>query len=529
VDCYAWGIETRRFGGRCAGCYNWASAHPLGHCLSCRRDIEINHDSICRLCRLHALTHNQITDDTADVSIDARAGTSAGLGAVLRANRHGQQLFLANLHRDLRSLRGPGLPTGRLASDLASDLASNPPPSTAWGPVTRGQLALFEMLPDLLAARRAGFPPPIDPDQARVLDQRLREHAAERGWSSGTLKKARRSLLIVLGLHQQPDTPIPASLIAQLRLIELPARPLAEFLALHQLLTDDRTPATQLWLEAQLAGLPAPMASELRTWADILWTGRTTAPRSRPRAQNTVQIKLRWALPTLRAWAAAGVTSLREISPADIQAILPAAGNPRYTTGTGLRSIFKVLKAHQLVFTDPTARLTLGAPEARIPLPADLDMVREGLNSPDPVRAAMTALLAFHALRAGQIRALQLTDIRDGRLHLPDRIVLLADPVRTRLAAYLDHRNQRWPNTANPHLFIHHRTALSLEPVGGRWLALTLGTAARVIRTDRIVDEVLATGGDLRRICDLFGLTVGGAARYTAVLDHPSLAEQLSN
>jgi len=32
-----------------------------------------------------------------------------------------------------------------------------------------------------------------------------------------------------------------------------------------------------------------------------------------------------------------------------------------------------------------------------------------------------------------------------------------------------------------------------------------------------------ATGGDVRRICDLFGLSVGAAVRYTAILDHPGL------
>lgn len=98
-----------------------------------------------------------------------------------------------------------------------------------------------------------------------------------------------------------------------------------------------------------------------------------------------------------------------------------------------------------------------------------------------------------------------------------------AEPVRVRLAAYLDHRNQRWPHTANPHLFIHHRTALGTKPVGARWPGLVLGTAARDIRTDRILDEVRATGGDLRRICALFGLSVKAAARYTSILDHPDL------
>jgi len=30
---------------------------------------------------------------------------------------------------------------------------------------------------------------------------------------------------------------------------------------------------------------------------------------------------------------------------------------------------------------------------------------------------------------------------------------------------------------------------------------------------DRILDETYATGGDVRRICDLFHLSAGGAAR----------------
>ena len=32
-----------------------------------------------------------------------------------------------------------------------------------------------------------------------------------------------------------------------------------------------------------------------------------------------------------------------------------------------------------------------------------------------------------------------------------------------------------------------------------------------------------ATGGDVRRICDLFGLSIAGANRYASVLNHPDL------
>ena len=40
------------------------------------------------------------------------------------------------------------------------------------------------------------------------------------------------------------------------------------------------------------------------------------------------------------------------------------------------------------------------------------------------------------------------------------------------------------------------------------------------IRLDRIFDEAQATGGDLRALCDLFGLSIAGAYRYVAAVDH---------
>ena len=48
--------------------------------------------------------------------------------------------------------------------------------------------------------------------------------------------------------------------------------------------------------------------------------------------------------------------------------------------------------------------------------------------------------------------------------------------------------------------------------------------SAQAIREDRILDEAHTTRGDVRRLCDLFGLSVSGAERYTATVDHPALA-----
>ncbi|MDQ3157294.1 MAG: hypothetical protein M3Q98_11295 [Actinomycetota bacterium] len=137
--------------------------------------------------------------------------------------------------------------------------------------------------------------------------------------------------------------------------------------------------------------------------------------------------------------------------------------------------------------------------------------------------ALAVALVAFHALTGKQVRELRLTDIVDGRLILNGRDIPLAAPARTRLTAWLDHRNRTWPGSANSHLLINRRTAPRLVPVGPQfpWQGVTLRPQA--LREDRILHEIHATGGDIRRICDLFGLSVEGATRYLATVEHPDL------
>ena len=176
-----------------------------------------------------------------------------------------------------------------------------------------------------------------------------------------------------------------------------------------------------------------------------------------------------------------------------------------------------MLKARKLVFVNPTARITAPAPHRPVPGPIDLDRLRALLviDPADPTRAALAALLAFHALRVHQLAALQLTDARDGRLHLPDQVVPLAEAARVRLRAYLDHRQQRWPATANPHLFIHYRNATTTTAVTPWWIRHQLGMSAQSIRQDRILDEAHATGGDVRMLCELFSLSIAGAYHYT--------------
>ncbi|MEV6653888.1 hypothetical protein [Streptomyces sp. NPDC051219] len=47
----------------------------------------------------------------------------------------------------------------------------------------------------------------------------------------------------------------------------------------------------------------------------------------------------------------------------------------------------------------------------------------------------------------------------------------------------------------------------------------------QALREDRILQEIHATGGDARRICDQFGLSITAALRYANTLGHPALAD----
>ncbi len=97
--------------------------------------------------------------------------------------------------------------------------------------------------------------------------------------------------------------------------------------------------------------------------------------------------------------------------------------------------------------------------------------------------------------------------------------------MKARLSAYLDYRNTSWPRTANPHFFLTRRTAGRTRPPSDSWIHKTLAAHTQAVREDRILNEANATGGDIRRLCDLFGLSVSGANRYVATIEHPDLAQ----
>lgn len=487
-DCLAWGA-TRTHKWLCKGCEYWRSIHRVGDCPICGRQVPIHPDGACRLCRRQR----------SRILAQGRRVTLA------EANRYGQQLFFAGMSKAARRSRPPH---------------REPPTSVcAIRPVAYRQGVLFTAAWDPQAVFRPGFPPPRDPQLAAALHAFVADHARRFGWGRYSTESNQRGVRILLGVQDTPGAPIRRSDVMLLSEIGISAKAVGDVLEEAGMIEEDRVPPVVRWFEAKISGLPDDMRRELTVWFDAKRVGRTSPPRFQPRADGTTKAQLAFAMPALTIWAASH-GSLREISRDDVYAVLPVSGSSRATMLQGLRSIFRVLKALQLVFVNPTTHMSVPKVQMAAPAPIDLSLLRQALSSADPARAALAGLLGFHALRARQLRLLRLGDLRGGRLFLESHVVVLADPVRQRLDAYLDQRMADFPNSVNPHLFIHYRNAMDTRPVTQSWLRKKLQMSPLAIRQDRILDEAHATAGDVRQVCDLFGVSVATALRYTATVDH---------
>ncbi len=485
-ECLAYGV-LREHNWRCWGCRAWHARYPSGECPYCGRDLPLGPAGCCRLCWQQALSQRKPGEPPDPATACA----------------HGHQLYFANLHqsRSTRQRQPPAVPVP------GSRAVAEPFTPARWR-----QYPLFWLRPSLTALRQATAP---DQAMSAHLAAVLREHATRHGWSPRQASGTRRSLAIIQAAQDTPGAPVRASEVEALSGHGVTVQSALEVLAAAGLLDDDRVPAVRRYLDEHTAGLPAAMTAQLEAWFQVMLNGSAQPPRRRPRHPATIRQHIMWMTPALRAWAARGITTLTEITPDDIRAALPARGAPRAEADQGLRSLFTVLKARKQLFTDPTRAIPNAQIPGNIPLPLDTAAIRQALDSPDPAVALAVALVAFHALTVAEVRHLQLTDIADGRLAIGGRSIPLAGPARARLAAWLDHRSHTWPATINPHLLINRKSAPRATPAGPRYPWTGLAVRPQALREDRILAEIHATGGDARRICDLFGMSISGALRYT--------------
>jgi site-specific recombinase XerD len=495
-DCLAWGV-TRHNTWICQACRGWRRRYTPASCPGCDRSVAVNHRGFCRLCCRQATTRNQLNPAHATLDV-------AELG------RDGQQLFLADLILKKRG-KQPG------------DTPAPPLQRASWPnrfPVDHQQLLLFAWSRTLTNVGLRTIVPPL-PDLAAALALAVAEHGDRHGWTGSQRVQTARGIRVLLAFQDTPGARITTTEADVLLVVEnATVRPVLDVLAAVDMLVDDRRPPLQTWFEHRTSHLPGPILEELRSWFLALRDGSTTPPRMRPRQLTTVRSAVTAVLPALDTWADAGHDSLREISRHHVLDAVNAASS-RSMTLTALRGLFRYLKARKITFVNPTLRIRHDRPMPMDVQTIDLDAIRDALNSDDPARAALAALVAFHALRNGQLRRLHLVDVQDGRLHVDANTIVLADPVRRRLNTWLAERGRRWPGTANPHLFISARTAVRTSEVSAPWIIDKLGVRPQTIRQDRILQEAIATNGDVRRLADLFGISISTAQRYTEVITRP--------
>jgi hypothetical protein len=380
------------------------------------------------------------------------------------ANQYGQQLFLANMR-----VQRPRTPRLKPAPKRARR-----PTVPAWfKPLEWRQLALFEMDadPQIIVTRSLV----ADSDLIRYCKPVVAEHSARHGWSKRQRNDVIRSLRLLQVLQDTPGAKINAIDVLQLPRYSGSINSTLEVLAAAGLLNDDRPTHVERYFAAKTGQLPEAMKAQLNVWLEVMLNGSHQAPRQRSRDPQTARIHIMGIAPIIAAWADAGHRSLAEITAAQVRAALPAGGSRRNWAEYGLRSLLKVLKARKLIFANPTRGMRLTPVGATVPLPLD------------------------------------------GR-HIP-----LAGPVKVRLAAWLDHRARTWPATANPHLFINNNSGPGLTPVAKQFPWRNTNLRPQALREDRILQKILASGGDVRRICDLFGTKVETAMRYATILGPPQL------
>lgn len=510
VGCMAWGVY-RGYKLLCWSCRWWHTHYPEGDCRCCGRRTTICEQRACRLCWEQARLLQE-PGRAVDLSV---------------ATRFGQQLFFANLGGQRRAPHHHLVPGGRKPRPASRRKAPLPRLSRVergqvFAPTQWRQQRLFDVGPD--AGRVVALAERLDSDLVRYCDGIVAEHAAVHGWSNKQTNDVRRSLRLVAAQQATPGALIPATEVLTLPALQGNVSVLStiDVLATAGLLIDDRPHNVERYFTMQTAGLPAPMMAQLRLWFDVMINGSAVAPRRRPRDPSTAKLQIRALAPILRVWAAQGVDSLVAVGREDIVAALPPPGARRHLADQGLRSLFGVLKARRAVFVDPTRGVPPTGTNRTIPLPLDAAAIRRALNSPDPATALAVALVGFHALTSSQVRSLLLTDIVDGRLLLGARCIPLAQPALVRLSAWLDHRARMWPETANAHLFVNRRTAPRRTPVSRPFPWRQVDFTPQTLREDRILAEVRATGGDVRLVCELFGLSVEGAMRYTTGVDSSS-------
>jgi site-specific recombinase XerD len=368
----------------------------------------------------------------------------------------------------------------------------------------------------------------------KLMLAQLTMYGRARGWSPGVLTVARSSVRMVLAGSDVLGSP-PWTSNAIKELLDTTAshrtnkalQRVIDFLTDEGLATSSTEATFELWLDTQFPDLRPQIAEELHVWTDRL-LGRGARPR-KPLQNETIRSYVWILTEPLAAWSNT-YDSLREVTSEAIdEQINKFSGAKRGLAASAMRSLFKTLKMQRIIFANPTRHLS----RQNIPTAAPIGLQpqdRSRLLASDlrPDEHLMVVLAGVHAMRTGQIVTLRIDDVNQtaGTITVANQPRALDSLTGQYLVAWLEYRRQRWPNTANPHVLVNHRTANTVAPVLTGYVGATfrkLGHTAHQLRVDRFLDEVHNGKADPLRFAQLFGVTAPTALHYCAdatALDH---------
>ncbi|WP_406386161.1 hypothetical protein [Streptomyces sp. NBC_01618] len=200
--------------------------------------------------------------------------------------------------------------------------------------------------------------------------------------------------------------------------------------------------------------MPLGIHRAVEAWGRTLLDG---GPRSEPRSRHTTWAYLGEIQPVLLEWSSR-YDHLREVTREDVIAARDAVtGKQRESRIVALRSVFRHAKKNGQIFRNPTIRIRVPRQTGGVHQAlgqADIDEAIATATTPD-IRL-IVALAAVHAARSKMIRTMQLDDVDLGnrRITVGGHVRPLDDLTHRAVLDWLDHRRNRWPNTANPHLLM---------------------------------------------------------------------------
>jgi integrase len=191
-----------------------------------------------------------------------------------------------------------------------------------------------------------------------------------------------------------------------------------------QLLHDDTTLAILAWIDRRTGELPTGFAGDVRAWLLVLLDGDA---RNRARSHSSLYVYYGALRPLLQSWAEDPRSHLREITIADVTAVLePLRGWPQHTTIAALRSLFRFATKQRMIFTNPTTHLKAQDVDRTLVPMTEHEIRAIEQIAAHPAQRLIIALLAVHAARPVSIQHLTLDDVE-----LPNqRLTLTGHPQR---------------------------------------------------------------------------------------------------